>query len=766
MKQNNMKILAQYITRFLGKIPYKQIFFLWLIFATGYALAQGTPAAEPQSDSDVIRAIVQILNLVFTLITFLLTPAIILAGWLLSPDWTMGDFFGLRPYFINVWVLVSNLVYIVFALMLLWMAVMQIFSGESNYAFKKKLPRFLVGIMIVPFTWLIVSWTLSFANQAVAAVLSIPAGAIGGVSGQVDASGDKGLFHKKTIPKKFVLDFWEDSPGAGSETTDCKWDGGNKCISPAEFIAYNEAGPFFIIMVYAYDIFKIQNTEQVNFESVCAGGADVKSCIKSIWQLLRKFWVALITTVFFGIILIALCWVLLARAFKLWIYVMFSPLFGLSYALSDEWLWKTLESEWWGEWVSLGKVGFVPFFQLAMVPVLVSGVLSFWLLFIGVMNNTFTTGSMAPTGGGGFCTKENFMVKYCIEGSGESYSSRLIIGSGGSPAGDYTITFEFGSMISDFVGNSAGKTAVGTAGGLAEVGTDIFAHIILSIIAIAVMWMGVKAAVSYDEVTRKAFAPFAKFGDSVGNFVQNIPSYLPTPHPAFAAFNPATYNALGSGITQMTTDKRNNNNQRTMADIMWTPGTKALESAAGNLDKAAEALERMQAGEKSSLRNLPAIEQTLDAASTQLSWNESKAFNALRAQLKNQNIEKMAEILNKEWAMGWITNTKTVRFLNAIRTPGGTSAPIGTSVGTLGRLTNTSGKISVLDAVGTSVLSIDTNNNNVTLWSDSIKSNINSALDDSWVLTSEKAKELFGDALTLTDAHREAIAAAAKPPTP
>lgn len=101
----------------------------------------------------------------------------------------------------------SNLVYIVFALMLLWMAVMQIFSSESNYAFKKKLPRFLVGIMIVPFTWLIVSWTLSFANQAVAAVLSIPAGAIGGVSGGIGADGDTGLFHKKTIPKKFVLDF-------------------------------------------------------------------------------------------------------------------------------------------------------------------------------------------------------------------------------------------------------------------------------------------------------------------------------------------------------------------------------------------------------------------------------------------------------------------------------------------------------------------------------------------------------------------------------
>lgn len=202
-----MKSLLAHLRQFISRIPYKQIFFLALIMGTGYALGVPDGGSEPQSDSDVIRAIVQILNIVFTLITFLLTPAVILAGWLLSPDWTMGDFFGLRPYFINVWVLVSNLVYIIFALMLLWMAVMQIFSSESNYAFKKKLPRFLVGIMIVPFTWLIVSWTLSFANQAVAAVLSIPSGAIGGMQSISLEGEDKGLFHKKTIPTKFELNF-------------------------------------------------------------------------------------------------------------------------------------------------------------------------------------------------------------------------------------------------------------------------------------------------------------------------------------------------------------------------------------------------------------------------------------------------------------------------------------------------------------------------------------------------------------------------------
>jgi hypothetical protein len=123
----------------------------------------------------MIEAIIQLMNIVFAMISALLTPAVILAGWLLTPDWTMGDFFGLRPYFINVWVLVSNLVYIAFAIILLFMAIMQIFGGEkSEYAFKARLPKFLIGILIVPFTWLIVSWTLSFANQATAAVLAIP----------------------------------------------------------------------------------------------------------------------------------------------------------------------------------------------------------------------------------------------------------------------------------------------------------------------------------------------------------------------------------------------------------------------------------------------------------------------------------------------------------------------------------------------------------------------------------------------------------------
>lgn len=67
-----------------------------------------------------------------------------------------------------------------------------------------------------------------------------------------------------------------------------------------------------------------------------------------------------------------------------------------------------------------------------MVPVMVSAVLSFGLLFIGVINNTFTSGSLADNGSGTFCTTGEFMVKYCIEQTGtdpKGYSSYIIIGN-------------------------------------------------------------------------------------------------------------------------------------------------------------------------------------------------------------------------------------------------------------------------------------------------------------------------------------------------
>jgi hypothetical protein len=66
--------------------------------------------------------------------------------------------------------------------------------------------------------------------------------------------------------------------------------------------------------------------------------------------------------------------------------------------------------------------------------------------------------------------------------------------------------------------------------------------------ALVFMFMGVKAAVQFDAVTAAAFAPFAKFGESVGSFVAHSPSYLPLPHPAFAALTPAGMKGLSTKL--------------------------------------------------------------------------------------------------------------------------------------------------------------------------------------------------------------------------
>lgn len=555
-----------------------------------------TGAAE-YTESELTKNIIEIFDLIFALLALVLGPMVVLAGWLLSPDWTMGDFFGLRAYFRQVWILVSNIVYVIFALMLLYMAIMQIFWGaESEYAFKKRLWRFLVGILLVPFTWLIVSWTLSFANQAVAAVLSIPMGNIKvdtGLNGKQDTS----MWHKKMLPTEF--DFSTNSSGYGG-IWDMTCDSGYlkenwsvRCMSPAEFLTYNQSWPFFIIMIYAYNIFKIQHADIQNIQkNFCTtknedGTTNTKesaeNCVRSLVAIVRDFWLSLIVTIFFAVMLIALCWVLLMRAIKMWIYIMLSPIFGLIYFTdkTGETFWEAGEAWFWELW-------FMQFFRLAMVPVLVSAVLSFWLLFVWVVRDNFHP--TKQTSQREVCTDKNawYMVTYCIEEesttNGTVYNSKLIIWNGAkNTKGETTdIVLNFWDSFSNIIGSAESEGILSTTSGAVSGGIssveDIFAHLILTMIALVFMFMGVKVAVQYDAVTKAAFEPFAKLGTSVGNLVAHSPSYLPLPHPAFAAItNP---NILSNSIDAIRTrlDEKAAAPAKSLSEMISHPWLREMEN--------------------------------------------------------------------------------------------------------------------------------------------------------------------------------------------
>jgi hypothetical protein len=97
-----------------------------------------------------------------------------------------------------------------------------------------------------------------------------------------------------------------------------------------------------------------------------------------------------------------------------------------------------------------------------MVPVLVSAVLAFGLLFVGVVGNSFTGGESEKINEE-ICTTGDFLVKYCISPSVNNqndYASRLVIGTAvndqGKPDDKYVITFSFGDTLSGVIGGNDG----------------------------------------------------------------------------------------------------------------------------------------------------------------------------------------------------------------------------------------------------------------------------------------------------------------------
>lgn len=211
-----------------------------------------------------INSIISFLNLGIGVLTFLITPLIMLAGWLLSPDWTFGEIFGLRPILHQLWILVSNVVYVIFGFMLVFIAFANIFGGESSKAYEMKtmLPKLVTGMLIVPFTWFIVSAVLSISNILTASVISLPMETILKAGGETSK-----LLADPIIPKQITFNKNTDT-GTESTTTEvkngnftasnCKTDSKN-CLSIKEFLTNGGGGAYNLLSVYAYGIFRIQD---------------------------------------------------------------------------------------------------------------------------------------------------------------------------------------------------------------------------------------------------------------------------------------------------------------------------------------------------------------------------------------------------------------------------------------------------------------------------------------------------------------------------
>lgn len=121
----------------------------------------------------MLNKLVAGLNIILNTLTIIVTPVIVLASWLMSPDWTSGDLFQMRPILHSLWVTVSNIVYFIYAVLLIFIALATIFNSQ-NYGYKQLLPKLALGVILVPLTWWFVQFVISLSTIVTASVISIP----------------------------------------------------------------------------------------------------------------------------------------------------------------------------------------------------------------------------------------------------------------------------------------------------------------------------------------------------------------------------------------------------------------------------------------------------------------------------------------------------------------------------------------------------------------------------------------------------------------
>lgn len=397
----------------------------------------------------------------------------------LTPGWVNGELFELWWLLKEIWVMISNIVYLIFALILIVIAFMNIvWKWEWTWELKQALPKFIVGVLIVPFSWFFVQFIISISSILTVSVLWLPFDSFewkadeadNAIQAWIDKGKDEPICVKHVIHLWKLKDTSKDTNWGGSE----KWD--NKIITcdtsveeskmrPSEIIKKLQSSDsiFGLINLYTYGVMELDELETTTLEEM-----SVKWGIKDILDLSFFVLFDFVFLVMYLILMVALFMALFSRGIYLWIYMMFSSVFGLLYFFDKA-----------GSWIgdAWERFNIKEFIGLAMVPVYVSAALSFGLLFLFVAGNSTTM----------------------------------------NQAGDSPI--KIGIFSVKFEAPEDPKNATSVSSSIGEV--------IIKIFGLAILWMGVMAALNGSKTTGKIIEPIQQFGNSVWELVSKAPQYAP-----------------------------------------------------------------------------------------------------------------------------------------------------------------------------------------------------------------------------------------------
>lgn len=458
---------------------FKIAIFLWLYFLLSdfsFANTNTPPNTQTDVSSETVETFIKFTSWVASIIAVLLWLLTYLTTIFLSPEWTNGSIFGMTEYLKWIWILVSNFVYFTFAFILIYVAFANIvWTSNNNLQIKQALPKFIVWILIVPFSWFLVQFMVSISSILTVASMNLPFEAF---------KNYETTMSTVKVPTKCTINLWV---LWRSEWDTSKWwwwdptsnqifkcDGQEKELSVLMKTDKAADGIFWIMTMYTYWLLNIEWLDKLT-------EGQLRDYIKTIWDIVVKVVFDLIFVIIYALLMIALWLALMIRWIRLWIYMMLSPLFGLMYFFGKE-------KDWFFQ-----KFNITEFLWLVMVPVYTMLALSFWMLFIYVtwqwLAKTWWSDEIKVDGNKIMITDQaELEIKWAI-------------------ATDENIT-------------ELAKTIWWWA-------LWIVWALILKIFWVVILWWTVMAALKQSKITESIIAPIASFWEKVWQLWATLPQYVP-----------------------------------------------------------------------------------------------------------------------------------------------------------------------------------------------------------------------------------------------
>ena len=333
-----MKKILKYFRAFIEKKGHILALFTFLLFLPDTAFA-----AEPSTSDAMTEAVMAGVSLMIQVLNMLLWPLLLIIGELMSNDLIIGP--GMEERLLSIWQQIRDLVNIAFVLILLIMAFYNVsgMAKEGNFALKTGLPKLVIGLILVNFTFLGGKVLLDVSNVATNLVFALPQSieAVANVDGGSDVTGSQTDFQATVTELEENLCT---KPLAGSTTGErIAFDNSDANIPPSAAMFCTDAngdltstlnpdlkakffGTLNVSNVGLIIAVNMGHLTDLNYTSIE---------VTKISDLAINTIFSLIMFVIFAISYIVLAIILIARIAVLWLAMAFSPVAVLFYVVPE-----------------------------------------------------------------------------------------------------------------------------------------------------------------------------------------------------------------------------------------------------------------------------------------------------------------------------------------------------------------------------------------------------------------------------------------------